>query len=328
MENEIVVQKKSNTLEHEAHLVRSLLPGVPILTVDEIHLLLMDFYGGKSESTVKAYKKGWEDFRRFVGAETQEAAAKILLSSGNGNANILVTKYKNHLKAKGILPSTINLRLSALKSLVKIGRKFGYVNWTMDVEGEKVETYRDTRGPGMENIDKVLEILHEQTGRKAVRDYAMLRLLRDLGIRRGSVVGLDIEDVDLKKGELYAKLKGKTQKVRFTMPQVTQKAVKEWVKMRKATEGPLFTNLDRAGKGERLTGTSLTRIVNGRGKEIGVRMWPHGFRHTAITEALKKGFTIPEVMGFSKHADPRTLMKYNDNLADVQGKVSDALTAA
>jgi integrase/recombinase XerC len=328
MKKEIVVQKKSATHELGTPLVRSSIPGVSLLAVDEINLLFRDFYGGKSESTIKAYKKGWEDFRRFIGAETQEAAAPILLSRGNGRANILITKYKSHLKAKGILPSTINLRLSALKSLVKIGRKFGHISWTLDVEGEKVKTYRDTRGPGMENIDKVLEILREQTGRKAVRDYAMLRLLRDLGIRRGSVVGLDIEDVDLKKGELYAKLKRKTQKVRFTIPKVTQNAVKEWMKIRKATEGPLFTNLDRAGKGERLTGTSLTRIVNGRGKEIGVRMWPHGFRHTAITEALKKGFTIPEVMGFSKHADPRTLMKYNDNLAEVQGKVSKALTSA
>jgi integrase/recombinase XerC len=156
----------------------------------------------------------------------------------------------------------------------------------------------------------------------------MLRLLRDLGVRRGSVVGLNIEDVDLKKGELYATLKGKTQKVRFTIPQVTQAALKDWMRVRRGQQGPLFVNLDRARKGERLTGTSLWRIVRDQGQGIGVQMWPHGFRHSAITEALKRGFTIPEVMGFSKHADPRTLMKYNDNMADVQGRISEALTAA
>jgi integrase/recombinase XerC len=69
-------------------------------------------------------------------------------------------------------------------------------------------------------------------------------------------------------------------------------------------------------------------MVRDLGKITGIKTRSHGFRHTAITEALKKGFTIPEVMGFSKHVDPRTLMKYNDNLADVQGKVSEALTAA
>jgi hypothetical protein len=51
-------------------MARSTLAGGPILARDTIAILFEDYYGGKSESTFKACKKGWEDFRRFIGAET------------------------------------------------------------------------------------------------------------------------------------------------------------------------------------------------------------------------------------------------------------------
>jgi len=54
----------------------------------------------------------------------------------------------------------------------------------------------------------------------------------------------------------------------------------------------MLTNLDRAGKGQRLTGTSLYRIVREYGHMVGVKTRPHGLRHTAITKAVKKAHEV------------------------------------
>lgn len=123
--------------------------------------------------------------------------------------------------------------------------------------------------------------------KKALRDRAVLRLLYDLGLRRSEVVGLDVDDLDLDAGTVAVLGKGRTQKSSLTLPGPTKEAIRQWLELRGMELGPLFINFDRARKGCRLTGTSLYRIVRSLGEQVGLRVRPHGLRHTAITEACK-----------------------------------------
>ena len=63
--------------------------------------------------------------------------------------------------------------------------------------------------------------------------------------------------------------------------------------------------------------------------KISGRVRPHGLRHTAITALLDAGAGLREAQRFSRHADPRTLMRYDDNRSDIAGemarRVSDML---
>ena len=93
--------------------------------------------------------------------------------------------------------------------------------------------------------------------------------------------------------------------------------------------GPLFLNFDRAGKGGRLTGTSLYRIVRELGGDAGIQVRPHGLRHAATTEALDlTGGDVRSVRRFSRHAKLDTLMDYDDNRADLAGEIARRLAAA
>ena len=58
-----------------------------------------------------------------------------------------------------------------------------------------------------------LEDCRERVDDKGFRDYAILRLLFDLGLRRGEVMSLRLEDVDLEAGLLKVLGKGQTQLV-------------------------------------------------------------------------------------------------------------------
>jgi integrase/recombinase XerC len=169
----------------------------------------------------------------------------------------------------------------------------------------------------------MLDALDKRKGNKAIRDKALIRLLYDLSLRRAEVVSLDAEDVDLEGGAVAVKGKGKTEKIRLTLPPETQAALRDWLSVGGDEPGPLFTNFDRAKKGQRLTGRGLHSMIRKLGESLGIKTWPHGLRHAAITEALNlTNGNLRAVQRFSRHQDVRILTVYDDNRQDLGGEVA------
>ncbi len=256
-------------------------------------------------------------------------AAHLLLSRGHGNANALA--WKASLQERRLQAATINRGLAALRSLVQLAMTLGIVPWKLEVQNVRAESYRDTRGPGRNGVRLLLDEIERRKEKKAIRDLAALRLLYDLGLRRSEVVGLDVDDAGLEVGTVAILGKGRTQKTSLTLPGPTKEAIQQWLEARGMEPGPLFTNLDRAAKGYRLTGTSLYRIVRRLGERVGLKVRPHGLRHTAITEACKvaqaNGMGLEEVLDFSRHRDVKVLMVYRDRERDVQGQLATLVAA-
>jgi len=287
------------------------------------------FLAGRSPRTLEAYRQDLGSFRAFLGVATVDEAARLLLAGGPGAANELVLRYRADLLEKGLAPATINRRLAAVRSITKVARMTGLVGFTLEVPGVKSESYRDTRGPGRDGYRRLLDALDARLDAKAKRDRAAVRLLYDLALRRGEVVSLDMEHLDLEAGKLSVLGKGRTERELVSLPEPTKAALLAWLEVRGTEPGPLFTNFDRAGKGNRLTGRSLHRIVRDLGKAAGLeKVRPHGLRHAAITEALSlTNGNVRMVQKFSRHKDLRTLNVYDDNRQDLGGAVA-ALVAA
>jgi integrase/recombinase XerC len=85
------------------------------------------------------------------------------------------------------------------------------------------------------------------------------------------VVGLDVEDLDLAAGIVAVLGKGRTQKVNLTLPPATRAALTAWLAVRGVRAGPLFTTLDRASRGRRLSGMGLYLVVRRIGERAGLR---------------------------------------------------------
>jgi integrase/recombinase XerC len=291
--------------------------------------LVSSFLRGRNQKTIEAYRKDLEDFRAFLGAKSIDDASKILLSRGPGDANALALAYKTSLIERDLQAATVNRRLAALRSLVKLARTLGLTLYTLSVENMKSQSYRDTRGPGKDGYRAMLEIAKGAKEPKAVRDTAILHLLYDLGLRRGEVVSLDMDDLDLTAGILSILGKGRTQRESLTLPSETKKVLTEWLRIRGNDQGPLFTNFDPAGSGSvRLTGDGLYKIITYLGKKAGIKARPHGLRHSAITQALDltKG-NIRAVAKFSRHRNIQVLTLYDDNRENLGGGVA-AMVAA
>ncbi len=291
--------------------------------------LLQTFFAGRNERTLQAYRNDLEQFRAFVGVPTAAAAVHALLTGGHGGANGVVLRFRAHLSDLHRSPATINRALSALRALLKLARMLGIVPWTLDVPNIPAESYRDTRGPGVAGVKRVLATTNSGENEPMnLRDRAILRLLYDLGLRRAEVASLDVADVDMTRNTVAVLGKRRTSKTLLSLAPATKTALSDWLHARGSEPGPLFVNFDHADKGltRRLTGTSIYRIVRGRGQVAGVKVAPHGLRHTAITEACKAaqaaGMPLEEVMDFSRHRDVKILMIYRDRERNVQGQIA------
>jgi integrase len=125
-------------------------------------------------------------------------------------------------------------------------------------------------------MHRLLGALEKRQDAKAARDRALLRLAFDLGLRRGELASLDLEHLDLGEGTLAVLGKGQEGRELLTLPPETVAVLHAWLEQRGRKPGPLFFNFDRAGKGQRLTSTSIYRIVRELGEQIQVRARPLG----------------------------------------------------
>jgi integrase/recombinase XerC len=294
-----------------------IVPSSIALPADRLARLVADFFAGLGKNTLRTYRQGLADFATFVGTADAEQAAGILLAGGQGEANHLALAYRANLVERDLAANTVNGRMAALRSLVKLARMIGLIEWAIDVKGVKSRAYRDTRGPGVDGYKRLLAHLEERDDAKAKRDRAIVRLLFERALRREEVASLDVEHVDLLAGTISVLGKGHTDREFLTLATPTCRALADWITARGPEPGPLFRNFDRARKGDgRLTGAGIWAIVAALGNATGQRVRPHGLRHAAVTAALDAtNGDVRRVREFSRHSDVSTLLVYDDKVA-------------
>lgn len=283
-----------------------------ILVTESAEDLVRDFLAARSPATLRGYSQSLADFARWLGVPTPADAARRLLEGGPGPANATVGRYRASMLDRGLAPATINLRLSALRAMLGLARRVGMVTWTLDVDGVRAQTYRDTRGPGLDAVRAILAATSPVDPLpRDVRDHAMIRLMFDLGLRRGEVQSLDLEHVDLAAGRLLVLGKGTRERTAVDLAPATAAALRAWISARGAAAGPLFT---RDGSDDRIALGGINVVLARVGAAAGVAgLHPHGLRHTAITTALDAtGGDVRSVQRFSRHRDVRVLQRYDD----------------
>jgi integrase/recombinase XerC len=314
---------------------------------DVIEQLLTDT---RSPNTKRAYEKDLKDFFLFVAKREPDRDLVLAFLHLDGQQAITaVLKYKAHLvNTRRLSEATVNRRLAAIKSMVAMGRKVGVCAYRLDdIKGEKVVGYRDTSGVKPSEYAKIIELC-DRSALKGKRDYAILRLLWDNGLRLNEVVQLNVEDFDASRRVIDVLGKGKgTQKTIIGLSDKTAQAIADWLiaSSRVNLRGKaLFTGLgynkakftlerksDPRFDRERINGQTIRHLVDSLSKGAGItkKMSPHRVRHSAITAVLDaaKG-DFRKAQKFSRHADPRTLIKYDDNKqqAQMQQEMTDSIS--
>lgn len=325
----VIHMKVPKSISPYKHPLSMILENPAHLSPKGYEKLLNTFLYGRSEKTRRAYKRDLWDFTEFCEEKDLITTIRLLIGTGQAGANLMALDFKEHLIRSGKAPASINRKLASLRSLTRMARVIGLISWTLEVSNVANESYRDTSGPGLNAISVALNHLSNKSKPKALRDIAIFRMLYDLGLRRAEISKLDFEDLDMANKKIQVLGKGKRTKVVMSLSSSSTEALQRWIEIRGTESGPLFYNFDRAKKGLRLSDTSIYRIVRKIGNEIGVKMRPHGIRHTAITEAckiaVKEQIPLEEIIQFSRHKDIRTLLIYRDREENLQGRISNLI---
>ena len=199
----------------------------------------------------------------------------------------------------GVSASTRARKLSAIKSFYKyltVRTKQLQENPVADLEYPKLRKSL----PKYLTMEQSAALLRSVSGQNQVRDYAILMLFLNCGIRRSELVGLNISDVY----EDRIRVIGKGNKERFVyFGTPCRKAIDAYMTERR--EKILTDNRALFGSrnGNRISVTAVHRLVEKALKQAGLdstQFSAHKLRHTAATMMLSGGVdvkTVQEVLG-------------------------------
>jgi integrase/recombinase XerC len=233
--------------------------------------------------TRQEYGKSIDYFCRSMAPDRSTSTfLQEFLDSTKQQAIHLVLEWRQRLLNEGKASATINLRISALKSLVEYAGKQDACSLSLsEIKSLKSQRYKDTPGVSVDDYRSILDLVDRSTD-LGIRDYAILLLLWDLALRREEVVSLDVWDYSL--GRLMVNGQGRS----IDLNAQLENSLDHWVAIRK---GLYFQPKDGGDRddalflscnGRRLSGTDVFRILQGYADAAGVMASPDRVRHSAI----------------------------------------------
>ena len=142
------------------------------------------------------------------------------------------------------------------------------------------------------------------------RDYAILLLLVRLGLRAGEVAALTLDDLDWRRGEMVVRGKG-ARLDRLPLPVDVGKALVRYLRCRPSAVQSRALFLKVLAPAGPLDSGCVQGVVRAACRRAGLPLvGPHRLRHTAATEMLRRGASLPEIGQVLRHRDTRTTVRY------------------
>ena len=270
----------------------------------------MEVEKGRSLKTIENYSLYLNRFYEFAG---DIKVGKIDLD--------MVSKWRKWLnRYKGddgreVSKTTQNYHLIALRSFLKyLARR--------DVKAlapEKIELANSKRPQvSFLDADEVMALFDacDTNNIIGLRDRAILELLFSTGLRVSELVKLNIDSINLDKGEFS--IRGKGQKDRpVYVSDSAKEAIHNYLKARKDNYEALFVQASKRKNEEdvtisRLTTRTIQRIVERYRTKAGItkHVTPHTLRHSFATDLLGNGADLRSVQSLLGHANIATTQIY------------------
>ncbi len=158
---------------------------------------------------------------------------------------------------------------------------------------------------------QVLSLLKSCEGRDSLsrRDYAIIAMMLDTGLRLSEVVNLTLEDIS---EDFSLRVFGKGRKWRTVALGVTSsRALQRWLRIRKSQDNRVWT-----GRKGPLTASGLRRMLHRRSEALGFHVHPHMLRHCFVDNWLRSGGSEVDLSRIAGWTTPRMADRYARHRAD------------
>jgi len=231
-------------------------------------------------------------------------------------------------------PSTINVRLSAVRKLVGEARRNGMIG------REEADDLTDVPNVGQKGTRlgnwltreqaKELLAVPDRSTLKGKRDYVIIGLLVGCALRRRELATLNIEDIQLREGRwVIIDLCGKGGRIRtVAVPIWVKQGINAWMTAAKIEDGRLLRPVSKSGKilRDELGDWAIWSVVEQSSKQIGIEHFgAHDLRRTCAKLCRKNGGDLEQIKFLLGHSSIQTTERYLGSEQEIAIAVNDNL---
>ena len=268
--------------------------------------------GARLDAAVKDLKEDARVAHAEIGANIRETGARL---------DAAVAAIRARLVESGAAPASANLRLSAVRGVLRAAWRLGLIDtdsWQRAADVGAVRGERLPAGRALELPELAALFENCADGKPGgARDACLLALLFGAGLRRAEASAVQVADVVDEGAEgLAVKVVGKGNRQRAVY--VTNggaAAVRAWLDVRGSEPGPLLCRVTQAGTispAEGLTPAAVRLRVTHRCRKAGVQpASPHDLRRTFVSQMLDASGDVSSVQRLAGHASVSTTVRYD-----------------
>ncbi|MCA1567260.1 MAG: tyrosine-type recombinase/integrase [Acidobacteria bacterium] len=227
-----------------------------------------------------------------------------------------VVAARTWLQSEGASVSTVNMTLSALRSVARAAWNLGQMSADnyqriRDVRGIRASVLPAGRALARTEISVLLDACAADSGPAGARDACLIGLLAS-GLRRAECAALTLADAGVERGALRVRGKGEKERI-VPLDAGVERAIQGWIVWRGSRPGALVCPVAKGGSVtvRHLAGHSIYRALARRARQAGLAHFsPHDLRRTLVSQMLDAGADIETVRDICGHTDVSTTARY------------------
>jgi site-specific recombinase XerD len=252
----------------------------------------------RSAATIRAYQTDISQFLSYL------HATNVSIQTPADVEKVDIVEYLSELARKELTGIARARKMSALREYFRFLEGIGVITKapTMGVETPK----REKNGRQVLRSDEYTKMLSLAGANP--RDYAILQVFLQTGIRVSELANLRIEDIDFVKPSITVRGKGKQER-EIALEKKGVHALKSYLAVRGESFSPrVFLNY----QGEPISERGIRKLVVKYRKEAGItkKASCHTLRHTFATYKAEKGVSAFQLQQWLGHANLNTTQIY------------------
>jgi integrase/recombinase XerD len=268
----------------------------------------LEFERGLARNTLDAYRTDLLQYGAFLARRHRSATEAERADVADFLADLATGDGQ-----PACSPATINRKTACLRSFYRHLRREELIE--SDPTGALSPPTKSRKLPRVLTYSEVKRLLESVDGAEPIglRDRALLEVMYGCGLRASEMVGLDVNEVDLRRGFVRPHGKGNKERI-VPLGRAAAAAVTRYLRTGRPEligarpQSRLFVNF----RGGPLTRQGLYKIIRRRAEEVGLegKMSPHTLRHSFATHLLEGGADLRVVQELLGHASISTTQLY------------------